>query len=517
MEILQPYKRILLNLAQPARVQAVIPHAELFPKNGSTLTVVPHRLDETIVLRNLSFDVPSPILYYYNWPGRVKPFDTQRKTAAMLTLNRRAFVLNELGTGKSLATLWALDYLMQEGIIRSALIVSPLSTLERVWGDEIFWNLPHRTFITLHGPKAKRQNLLKQHYDFYIINHDGVNVVLHELMQHKTIDAVVPDEVAVYRNRRTERWKALNRVIQGRKYVWGLTGTPMPNEPTDAYGQIMLINPARLNRSFRNFRDMLMTQISPFKWVARKDAVNTVHELMQPSVRFTRDECLDLPPIMMETLQAVLSAEQAAAYKKMVDDLRVQFKNGEIRASNEGVKLQKLLQIALGSVYDTTHATITMDSQPRLDVLHEILDIAPAKVIVFVPFIHALNTVLQHILQWGFSAALVHGGVSSHERDHIFSAFQKQGDPRVLVAHPQCMSHGLTLTQANIIVWYGPVWSNDTYEQANGRISRAGQTRKQLIINIVATPLESHIVKRLKNKQALQSVLLDLFQKGEQP
>lgn len=516
MEILADRKSLLLHVRDVGRLTTVIPHAIVMPTHNNTFLVeVPHRVDEVKVLRNLQIAAPSPILHYYNWPGNLKPFTAQLSTAEMLTLNARAFVLNEMGTGKTMATLWALDYLMSIGAVRRALIVSPVSTLERVWADEIFWNLPHRSSITLYGTKAKRLEALAEPRDFYIINHDGVGVILDALKQASDIDAVVVDELAVYRNRRTSRWKNLQTVAIGKKYLWGLTGLPTPNAPTDAYGQIMLVNPSRFGRSFGAFRDMVMRQVSMFKWIPRDTASDVVYNLMQPSIRFRRDECLDLPPMMTETRTALLSNEQAVVYRKMVQDLKVEFSKGAIKAVNEGVKLSKLLQIALGTVYGVDGNPIRLDASPRLAVLQEILEEAPAKVIVFVPFVHVLADVVRALNAWGYSNAQVHGDVPPSVRDHIFSHFQNAIDPRVLVAHPQCMSHGLTLTQANVIVWYGPVWSNDIYEQANARIMRAGQRRNQLILHIAATPTEEQMVRRLKNKQTMQSILLDMFEKGE--
>ena len=122
---------------------AAIPSARSKVVGGRQLVVLPHRLDEIRVLNNIGVRAPSPILYYYDWPGRYTPFTHQRQTAAFLTLHRRALVLNDIGTGKSLSALWAADYLMRIGCVHKVLILSPLSTLERVWGDAIFSNFLH--------------------------------------------------------------------------------------------------------------------------------------------------------------------------------------------------------------------------------------------------------------------------------------------------------------------------------------------------------------------------------------
>ena len=74
------------------------------------------------------------------------------------------------------------------------------------------------------------------------------------------------------------------------------------------------------------------------------------------------------------------------------------------------------------------------------------------------------------------------------------------------------MAHGLTLTSASTIIWYGPINSNETYVQANGRIERIGKKHVSNVIHIESTDLEHSMYERLKNKQKLQGLLLDLIQ-----
>jgi SNF2 family DNA or RNA helicase len=108
-----------------------------------------------------------------------------------------------------------------------------------------------------------------------------------------------------------------------------------------------------------------------------------------------------------------------------------------------------------------------------------------------------------------FTVEVIHGGVKKDERDRIFGAFQKGKDPKVIVAQPAAMSHGLTLTSASTIVWYSCVTSNEVFEQANGRINRPGQKMNNFIIMLEGTPVEKRIYSRLRNKQKMQGALLD--------
>ena len=116
-----------------------------------------------------------------------------------------------------------------------------------------------------------------------------------------------------------------------------------------------------------------------------------------------------------------------------------------------------------------------------------------------------------------FSVEVIYGDVSKTERDKIFKSFQSNADPKVLVAQPAAMSHGLTLTAASTIVWYSCVTSNEIFEQANGRINRPGQKMNNFIIMLEGTPVERRIYSRLRKKQKLQGALLDEIKANREP
>lgn len=508
-------KALVLRLKDVNRVTTLIPKAKVLKEH--TLAVK-HGVDEVKVLRNLGINAPSPILYYYKWSGQYSPFLAQKTTSAFLTDHNRAFVLNDLGTGKSLATLWAYDYLRSCGKVNKVLVIAPLSTMERTWGDEVFRHFPHLTYSVLHGTRERRLKMLAQKdTDVYIINHDGLSIVADALAERPDIDLVVLDEIAqAARNSGTGRWKVLNKIInkQHPRKAWGLTGTPTPNAPTDAWAQVKLLTPERVTPYFSRFKDQVLRQIGPYKWVPRDNAVDIVNEIMQPAIRFSRDECIDLPPVMYETRQVELSPEQQVAYKQMLSKLHTEVEDQSITAVNEAVKMSKLLQIGMGCAYDSNGNEVAIPSPSRLNAILEVAEQSPAKVIVFVPFVSAVSTVSKFLTSNHIGVECIHGGVSKPERDRIFKAFQHHSEPRVLVAQPAAMSHGLTLTAASTIVWAAPVTSNETFEQANGRITRPGQKNNQLIIMLEGTQVERKLYERLRNKQHMQGLLLSLVKEG---
>lgn len=459
----------------------------------------------------------------YAWPRDrstiAEPFAHQQQTTLFMACNPHSYVLNDIGTGKTLSALWAADFLIEIGAANRALIIAPLSTLERVWGDAAFIHFRHRKFKVLHGSALRRRKLLAEPADFYIINHDGVGVILEDIVARQDIDIVIIDELAVYRNRQTDKWKALNEVLYPAKgkpkpWVWGMTGAPIPNSPEDAYGQCKLVTPTTVPKFFTMWRNMTMDHQSTYVWTPRPEALGMVYKAMVPAIRFKRDECLDLPPVLHTTLDVELSADQIQHYKRMANELYTEISGGKISAVNEGVRLSKLLQIACGVVYDTDGVPREIAAGNRVETLLELIDSIAEKVIVFVPFT-AVTGMLARALNKHWNFAVVTGDTPIGERNRIFSDFQNPDKDIDILAHPGCMSHGLTLTEASTIIWFAPIDSNETYQQACGRITRPGQKYTANIIHLAGSAVERKAYKRLENRQKVQGMLLEMVERKE--
>jgi len=517
MLVVEKARTLALKLNNPNRVLDSIPTAKTVEVRGIPLVVAPHKLDEVRVLRNLGISAPSPILHYYDWPGPHTPFDHQKETAAFLTLQQKGLVLNEIGTGKTQSALWAADYLIKTKQVKKVLIMSPLSTLERVWGDGIFTGLVHRKFVVLHGSAERRLKLLKHDVDFYIVNHDGFQIIAPHC--HGMFDLVIVDEAAVLRNPSTARFKVFRKWMDMNPSarLWLMTGTPTPNDPTDAWALAKLVNSPYCTKTFTAFREQVMMKIGQWKFVPRPESVEIVKHILQPAVRYTRDECFDLPETIVQTRHVELTTEQKKHYQQMLKHFVTEMAaervktGGTITAVNEAVKLQKLVQICCGVAYGDDGQHIEIDCTPRINLVKEVIEEAGHKVIVFVPLTGTLH-MLEKKLSEHWSVGVVNGEVSKSKRDQIFHDFQHTKAPHVLIAHPGTMAHGLTLTTASTIIWYGPSNSNETYVQANGRIERIGKKNVSNVIHIEATDLEHKMFTRLQNKQKLQGLLLDLIQ-----
>ena len=225
MEIIDN-RAILLKVRHPDRITTVIPKSKVIEDDGKVASVLVNwGLEESIVLKNLKINVPSPINATYKWPGLFKPFDHQKVTSSFLTMHRRAFCFNEQGTGKTASVIWAADYLMLLGQIKRVLVICPLSIMESAWRNDLFKFAMHRRVDVAYGKPEKRREIIGGDAEFVIINYDGVEIVA-DAVANGGFDMIVIDEANAYKNPTTKRWKILSKLIQPNTWLWMLTGTP---------------------------------------------------------------------------------------------------------------------------------------------------------------------------------------------------------------------------------------------------------------------------------------------------
>lgn len=489
-------------------VANLMPHAIDTVLDGERVLVIPFKRDEVKLLSNLGVKAPAPILWRYDWNGHT-PFEAQRTTAAMLTTEAEAFVLSDPGTGKTASALWAFDFLYREGGAKKMLVVAPLSTLRQTWLREAARWTPDLRAVVVHGSPEHRRLLLKEDAQIFIINHDGVRAFEKELLAAR-FQVVCVDELTAFKTATAARSKAMQHIAELARFRWGLTGTPMSRSPEDAHGQVRVIAPGRMPKSVRRWQDRVMIRLSQFKWKPRSNATQLVYEAMQPAVRFTREDIMELPPTVVVRRDAAMSPMQAKVYKAVMGKLRMQVGAGEVTAANEAIKLSKLLQVASGAVI-TDQGAVSLDPAPRIAAVIEAAEQARGKFIVFAPFIASVDLLYEALRHVNMNVERIYGATVQRERERIFNAFRDDPSMLGIVAHPQTMSHGLTLTEADTIIWAAPVASLETYEQANARITRPGQTRKTMIFQIIGSPVEARVYSRLDDRAQMQGALLDLF------
>jgi hypothetical protein len=294
--------------------------------------------------------------------------------------------------------------------------------------------------------------------------------------------------------------------------LWMMTGTPASQSPVDAYGLAKLVNPSGVPKFATAWRDKVMNKLTKFKWVPKVNAQQEVYDALQPAIRFTKEECTDLPPVLTETREVPLTPQQVKYYRLLKDKMVLQAAGETITAVNAAAGVSKLLQISAGAAYTDDKEVVEFDCAPRLNVLLEVLEETSRKVIVFAPFRHSIDTIATFLQTHNVQAEVVHGDVGVNKRTDIFKRFQTTDSPRVLVIQPQAASHGVTLTKADTVVFYGPVMSVETYLQCIARADRIGQDSTSVtVIHLQGSEIEKRMFKQLEKRVEGHDLLLSLY------
>jgi SNF2 family DNA or RNA helicase len=399
---------------------------------------------------------------------------------------------------------------MDVGVIKRVLVVCPLSIMDSAWRADLFSFAMHRRVDIAYGAAPKRRKIISGNAEFVIINYDGIQIVEKEVAEGG-FDLIIIDEANHYKNPQTKRWKCLNRLVTEDTWLWMMTGTPAAQSPTDAYGIAKLVNRGGVPRTGAMFRDMVMRQLTKFKWTPKETAVATVHEVLQPAIRYTKEECLDLPDMVYMKRHVDMTKQQTVYYERLRKDLVMEAAGEEVSAVNAAIMMNKLLQISAGAVYTDEKDTVEFDISNRYNVLREVIDESSHKTLVFVPFKSTIRMLAERLRDDGVTTEVISGDVSANARTEIFKRFQDTPDPQVLVVQPQAAAHGVTLTAANTVVWWAPTASLETFAQANARVHRAGQKNKCTVVQLSSSTAEKKLYAALTARDAIHREIVDLY------
>lgn len=520
---------IILNMDDPSPVTNIFPQHHTIRYQDRSLVSLPLHMDTVAMLKNLGFNTYGleVLRHSYTIPRIEGVYDAmqhQVTTAAFLSENKRAFCTSTMRTGKTASTVIAADFLQSKGLAAAVLVVCTVSNIGGVWVKEIEQMLPGKTVVRLHGGSgvAERRAQFRKDADYYVINYDGVKMIADELAAAVTsgkISIVIVDEQTHYSNAKSQRWAAMNKVINGDKkhgytpvpYAWGLTGTP--GHPEKIYGQVKLINPTKMPGFFTGWRDSISYPVGPYKRVLREGYQETVSRAMQPCIRFVKEEIMDLPPIQFSERECELSAQQKKMYEQMKNDMIAYSASGEmITAATKSVRVTKLLQIATGAVKNGDDV-IQLDMKNRLDVLQEIIEESENKVVIFCAYKAVIDRLSQELTDRGYSIGVVDGRVKGTKREKIFHDFQNAEHPRIGIFHPATTAFGVELAAADTMVFFGPPMSGDfVYEQAIERMSSLKQKAKVLmLVHLVATTEERVMFRSIKDGVSISAAVNKVF------
>jgi SNF2 family DNA or RNA helicase len=232
---------------------------------------------------------------------------------------------------------------------------------------------------------------------------------------------------------------------------------------------------------------------------------------LQPAIRFSKNECLDLPDVMYQMRDVPLTKQVEQYYKTLKEQMIFQASGEQVTAVNAAAGLSKLLQISGGAVYTDDKEVIEFDIKPRLNALDEVMEETKEKVIIFVPYKHTIQILSKHLSDKNITNEIINGEVPMSMRADIISRFQNSDSPRVLVIQPQSASHGVTLTRANMVVFWSPVMSVETYLQCIARMDRVGQVNKMTVVHLQGSDVEKKMYKMLQGKVDSHTKLVDLY------
>ena len=446
-----------------------------------------------------------------------KPHDYQELTIKKLVANPKMFVCLDMGMGKTVSTLTAINYLMFNTFeINKVLIIAPKRVAQFTWSDEVLkWNhLKHLRVSKIIGDLKSRVLGLKTDADIYTINREQVSWLVEYCLENKLtwdFDCVVIDESSSFKNPSSVRFRALKKVADITSHLFLLTGTPTPNGLLDIWAQVYLLDKGkRLGKNITTYRRTFFYPERTggngvvFKYGLRDGSEEMIYNLLGDIMMSLKaKDYLCLP----NRIDNYIKLEMPPKVRKMYDEFEkeyiLEFKNSDkvIEANSAGVVCGKLLQLANGRVYDEDKNVIDIH-RIKLDALKEIIEDNEGKpILVFYYFKHDFEILMEELKS-------LNPRTLESEKD-----FRDWNDKkiRILLAHPASMGHGLNLQSGgNIIVWYGLTWSLELYQQANARLYRQGQTESVIIHHLLMKDtIDEDVIERLSKKEKTQDDLIN--------
>jgi SNF2 family DNA or RNA helicase len=455
----------------------------------------------------------------YDYPSKYpRPFDHQVRTVEFLLRNPRSFNLSDMGAGKTLSTLWAIDILLTHKKLSKVLIICPLTCLNAVWKEALDDHLPHLSYSVLYGSKSQRLEALQASASIYLINFDGVEVILPEIYKSK-FDLIVIDELTAYKSPEAKRTKNMIKLAKTVKGLWGLTATPVTETPLASYSLTKIVDPKSkyLPSTFTKFKNLIMEEVRQWEWVPRPGYQQIVSAMLRPSIRFTTAECVDMPPIIYTFREVQPTTEQNSAYKAFKKAMVLQYEQGIIKAVNGAVKVSKLMQITAGGVRYSEDDGLPMPVDEihlipcdnKIKAIIELYEENGSKPCIISTVYRVTASVLTKVLtKAGYRVGAVNG--DTKDKAAVIRDFV-HGELDFLLLQPQSASHGLNLQNANLLIHFSPIMSNELYEQINARIARPGQQNKMVVAHLYCTPTELNYYRNLKEKKSVADLVMQEF------
>ena len=414
-----------------------------------------------------------------------QPFEYQTFTKEFIISHPAAGVFLDMGMGKTVTTLTAVEELMHDYFeVQRVLIIAPLKPAEETWPEELGkWDhLKDLSFSLILGSQEARREALKKDADIFIINRENVVWLIQELKNKWPFDMVVIDELSSFKSNKAQRFRALRRMRPKIRRIVGLTGTPAPNGLLDLWPQVYLLDEGKaLGKTLSAYRD---TFFSPdqrnrqvvYSWKLRDGAEQQIYQSLQGlCISLDSAEYLNLPERRFIRHEFSLSDKALALYRKLEKETLLEFADGTVDGATAAVLRSKLLQLAGGAAYNDAGGVEVMHEE-KLQQLDSLIEEANGQpVLIFYNYRHERDRILARYPE-----------AVSIKDDGAVRRWNA-GEIPILLAHPASAGHGLNLQQGgHIIIWFGPTDNLEYYLQANKRLHRPGQKQVVLIHHILA-------------------------------
>ena len=442
-----------------------------------------------------------------------RPHAYQERATAFVVHNRYTALFLDMGLGKTVATLTALQQLKEDYMeIDKTLVIAPKSVARNTWtGESHKWDhLRDLKVSVVMGTDRQRRRALEAEADVYVINRDNVTWLVNyccNTLRCWPFDSVVVDESSSFKNPQSRRFKSLRKMVPQIRRMVLLTGTPSPNGLMDLWAQINLLDSGkRLGRTLSMYRQQYFRPGKHnghvvFEWVPKAGSRERITEAISDiCLSMQAEDYLEMPDLIQAGVTIALADDEMKGYQDFEKEQLMQVDEAQIEAVTAAALTNKLLQYTGGAVYDSDHEWHKVGDS-KMEALQSILEATEEPVLVFYQYQHEKERILADF--GNYQPVLFNG------EPEILKKWNNQ-EIRLLLCHPASVAYGLNMQEGGrTIVWYTPTWNLELYQQANARLYRQGQDKPVLLYHIVATgTMDERVMDALSGKGDCQTALL---------
>lgn len=417
----------------------------------------------------------------------------------------------DMGLGKTVSTLTAIEYLLFLGEVNKVLVIAPKRVAEDTWSTEIDkWDhLKDLRISKVLGTPKQRTEAVEKEADIYVTNRENVEWLVKQYFGNWVWDMCVIDELSSFKSSKAVRFRSLKKVRPYFKRIVGLTGTPAPNSLIDLWPQIYLLDGGvRLGKTITGYKQQYFTPgrsngYIVYDYNLREGAEKTIqNKISDICISMKAEDYLDLPERIDNKIEIELPQNILKKYRQFEKDLVMEIGEEDITAVNAAVLTNKLLQFSNGAIYTEDKEVVNLHDE-KIDKLLEIIDTSQGPVLVFYNFKHDYDRISEVLTKKKIKYQTLENSEDIKKWN--------EGKIQVALLHPVSAGHGLNLQYGgNIIVWFGLTWSLELYQQANARLHRQGQTHTVIINHLIAKgTVDEDVIKALEGKEINQNMLLE--------